>query len=211
MMHLPLYSNSRTRKFTDIWGEADDFLSDYKEFNYNNEMLALNALNDDIVRAIYYLLYSKYGNSSVASSDENRFKYDLYTTIFSYGPTWAKKIKIQSDIRKMELDELQKGGKAIYNTAFNPSQPVANGEASESGEGTNSLEELKYINQQNTTNYKKSKIDAYTLLLDLLETDVTSEFLRRFQKLFKYGPVNELPLYYITEINTIIDDGGENE
>lgn len=208
MMHLPLYSNSRTRKFSDIWDREETFVNDYEAFNDGNNTFALNSLSDSSIVALYYLLYSRYGNSSVASADETRFKYNLFTIIFAYGPTWEKRLEIQSELRKMDLDELRKGGKAIYNTALNPSQPVSGGAGAPIGQGTNTLEELTYINQQNTTNYKKSKIDAYQMLITLLDTDVTMEFLDKFKKLFKQGVVNELPLYYVSE-DTIYDGGDE--
>lgn len=52
-------------------------------------------------------------------------------------------------------------------------------------ETTVDLPELKYIDNQSTTNYKKSKMDAYTQLWDLLVTDVTNAFIERFKPLFR--------------------------
>lgn len=46
------------------------------------------------------------------------------------------------------------GSKSIYNHAFNPSNEPS----------TASLDELDYINEQNTSNVKRSKIDAYGML-----------------------------------------------
>ena len=78
-------------------------------------------------------------------------------------------------MRELTSDQLLEGAKAIYNHAYNPSTTPS----------TASLTELTYINDQNTTNYKKSKMDAYTQLWNLLATDVTEYFLDRFSVLFK--------------------------
>ena len=82
------------------------------------------------------------------------------------------------------------GTKAIYNTANNPGTEPSTG----------SLEELPYINSQNTTGYKKSKMDAYANLLALLDTDVTEDFIKKFGKLFITILEPREPLWYGTEI-----------
>lgn len=199
-MYQDLYGNYRNRKFSDIWGTAEAFLLDYKSSGITANITEDNAL------LLYYLLYSKYGNSTIASSDENQFKYKVYSTIFMYGPTWEKKLQIQNEIRSLSLEELMEGGKAVYNKALNPSQPVASGTGASEGEGTNTLDELTFINEQNTTKYKKSRADAYALLLALLETDVTEAFISRFKKLFLTVVSPERPLWYETDIIGGIDN-----
>ena len=68
-----------------------------------------------------------------------------------YGPTWEKRLDIQEKLRNISDDELRLGSKAIYNHALNPSTAPS----------TQALEELSYINDQSTSNYRKSKMDAY--------------------------------------------------
>lgn len=183
-----LYGTYRTRKFTDIFPEVAVF-----QETYSNSGLA-GAISNNSVKTLYYLLYARYGNEHIASSDETRFIYDLFGIIFSHGPTWEKKLELQKTLRELSEDDLMYGAKAIYNTAMNPSTgPNVN------ADGTPA--ELTFINSQNTTNYKKSKLEAYSILYSLLETDVTTEFIDRFQRLFNpWGP--ELPLYYKTEGET---------
>ena len=77
----------------------------------------------------------------------------------------------------------------MHNHAYNPSTVPSTG----------SLDELNYINDQNTTNLKKSKMDAYEQLLSLLEVDVTEEFISKFKKCFKVFVAPEEPLLYVTE------------
>lgn len=189
-MHQTLYGNYRNKKFTDVWSEDSDFLSDYKD----NGIPA--TISDISATTLYYLLYARYGNSTIASSDETQFKYKLFSVIFMYGPTWEKRLEIQKGIRDLSLEEVQKGGKAIYNSALNPNQAPT----------TASLEELKYINSQNTSNFIKSKVEAYGILIDLLETDVTEEFIARFKPLFLTVVSPELPLYYVTNEEENVED-----
>lgn len=93
---------------------------------------------------LYYLLYARYGNSSIANSDENQFKYKIFSTIYIGGATWAKKQEIQDKLRAMTEDEILAGTKAINNHAYNP----------QTAPTTDTVEELNYINEQNTTKYK---------------------------------------------------------
>lgn len=202
-LHENLYGNYRNKKFTDIWSNVDAFLDDYK----NNGISA--SIADGSATTLFYLLYARYGNSTIASSDETQFKYKVFSTIFMYGPTWEKRLEVQKGVRQLLTvdkdgnpilsQEILDGGKAVYNTALNPAQPVAGGGGATAGEGTNTLDELQYINQQNTTKYKKSAVDAYAILTNLLETDVTEEFIAKFKKLFLTVVSPELPLWYITQ------------
>lgn len=183
-LHNSLYGNYRQRKFSDIWENVDEFLQDY-----TNNGIATSITNNSAT-TLYYMLYARYGNSTIASSDENQFKYKVFTLIFSYGPTWEKRLEIQKKLREMSEDDLRESAKAIYNHSYNPSTSPS----------TNTLDELTTINDQNVTKHKRSRTDAYALLLSLLETDVTDEFLDKFKKLFITIVEPELPLWYVTGI-----------
>ena len=180
-----LYGNFRTRTFADIYTEFETFKTDYKENGLPN-----TTLTDNNLKTLYYLLYARYGNSCVASSDENQFKYKLFSTIFMYGPAWQKRLEIQGKLLGLSDDEIVKGSTAIHNSALNPSTTPS----------TQSTEELDYINAQNTTKYKKSKIEGYATLYGLIESDVTEEFIGKFKKLFITVVEPEKPLWYPTYI-----------
>lgn len=81
------------------------------------------------------------------------------------------------------------GAKAIYNSAMNPSTAPS----------TSSLDELTYINSQNTTNYKKSKLEAYNILWSLLDDTLTAKFIEKFGICFKKFVYPEEPLLFVTE------------
>lgn len=180
-----IYGNYRQKKFTDVFGN----FSDFREF-YNSSGIS-PTISSKNLETLYYLLYARYGNSTIASSDTNQFKYKLFGIIFCYGPTWEKRLGIQIKLRELTIDELMKGSTQINNQAFHPG----------SAPSTQTTEELEAINAQHVTKYKKDKLSAYAHLMELLETDVTNEFLERFKKLFLVVVSPELPLWYETEIN----------
>ena len=193
-----VYGNYRTRKFADIWPSADAFIQDYQASAIPQKLKVADATT------LYYLLYARYGNSSIANSDENQFKYKIFSTIYIGGATWAKKQEIQDKLREMTEDDILAGTKAIYNHAFNP----------QTAPTTNTVDELEYINEQNTTKYKKSKLDGYALLWAILNDGVTETFLREFRYHFLVVVEPQLPLWYVTDIsgNAVVDgqDNGPN-
>lgn len=178
------YGSYRTRKFSDIYPDVDTFLEDYKSGEIPAE------LTDDTAKTLYYLLYARYGNSHIAYDDENQFKYAMLSKIFMYGPSWEKRLDVQRKIRALSEEEILQGSKAIYNHAFNPSTLPT----------TDTTDELSFINDQNTTKYKKSKLDGYANLIALIETDVTERFIGQFKKLFITIVAPDYPLLYETII-----------
>lgn len=190
-----VYGNYRTRKFADIWPSADAFIQDYQASAIPQKLKVADATT------LYYLLYARYGNSSIANSDENQFKYKIFSTIYIGGATWAKKQEIQDKLREMTEDEILAGTKAIYNHAFNP----------QTAPTTDTVDELEFINEQNTTKYKKSKLDGYALLWAILNDGVTETFLREFRYHFLVVVEPQLPLWYVTDISgDAVVDGQDN-
>ena len=188
MWNNSLYGNYRQVKFTDVYPDVDTFLAEY------NSNGIKTTISQESATTLYYLIYSRFGNSVIASSDTNRFKYDLFGTIFSYGPTWEKRLDIQEKLRNLTDDDLFAGATQIYNHAYNPGTAPS----------TNYIDELPAINEQNTSKHKKDKMSGYAMLMSLLETDVTERFLDKFKKLFLKIVQPERPLWYATE--TIDDD-----
>lgn len=176
---VELYNES----FADIWDTATKFLTDYKA---SGLYLANNKISDDSARALYYLLYASYGNNTIASNDPNRFKYKVFQLIFSYGPTWEKQLKIQDDLRKLDIEDLQVGNKIILNHAYNPGTSPS----------TVDTEELNYVNDQNVNKSTKSLGEAYAILLGLLQADVTQEFIGKFKPLFKMVIQPDAPIVF---------------
>lgn len=173
-------------KFTDLYPDESTFKNDY------NTIGLPKVINDTNIKTLYYLLYARFGNSTISNSDNYQFKVKLFSIIWQYGGTWQKRLEIQEKLRGLSLDDnsdIYKGGKAIYNTALNPGTSPS----------SQSLEELSYINSQNTTNYKKSKLEGLELLTSLLETDVTADFLNKFKDLFIKIIAGDTQLYVTVE------------
>lgn len=187
---FPQYS---TMKFTDVWDNAAEFVSDYKS---SGLYVSNNKISDTSATALFYLLYARYGNSPMANRDVNQFQYKVFSIIFQYGPTWEKELDVQSKVRALTDDQIRLGSKAIYNQALNPATEPSTGD----------LEELEYINQQNTTNYKKSPLEGYAILVDLLKDDITKKFIDKFNICFKKFVSSERPLIYVSEEDDKDDD-----
>lgn len=181
---LPQYS---TVLFTDVWDNAEDFKSDFSDSPFDGSIKDGSSTNEpDNVSLIFYLLYARYGNNPIANLDITQWKYKIFSVMFQYGPTWEKRLNIQEALRNLSDADMLVGSKAIHNHALNPSTTPSTG----------SLDELTFINDQNTSSLKKSKMDAYMQLWDLLRTDVTEEFLIQFKKCFKVFVSPEMPLLF---------------
>lgn len=170
------------RTFTEIYPNLDTFINDYK----NNGIPT--TISDDSAKTLYYLLSARYGTWQIASDSSDIFSMKLFSIIFQYAPTWEKRLDLQSKIRNLTDDEIRTGTKAIYNQAVNPGTEPSTG----------SLEELTSISAQNTTGYKKSKLDAYMSVWGMLATDVTEELLLKFKPLFSKWVLGS-PLLYSDE------------
>lgn len=193
-----------TMKFTDIWDNAAEFISDYKSSGLydaytdtNHVFHPENSLDDATATKLFYLLYARYGNSPIANFDITQFQYKVFSIIFEYGPTWKKQLEVQTALRDLDAPQIQQGSFAMYNQALNPSTAPA----------TDTTTPLTYINQQNTTRYTKSPLEGYATLLELLSTDVTKAFIDKFKVCFKVFVKPERPLLYVTDLEEDETDG----
>lgn len=202
----------------DVWESADEFLEDY------NGIGIPATISDANATVLFYLLYGRYANCPISNYDMTQFKYKLFSIVWQYGPTWEKRLDIQSKLRALSDADLLAGtkvdtesegtsggtvtdvGSTINNHAYNPGTAPT----------TQTTSELDYVDQQNvakanntnTTSQEdsrthaqtitKSKMDAYSQLWELLDNDVTSEFLDKFRKLFKQFVAYEKPLLYVS-------------
>ena len=183
---LSYYGGYRTRTFANIFPSFEEF-----EEAYNKVGLTIQFNESLTLIQLYTMLYAHYGNSPIAYSDENQFVFYLFTIIFQHGPTAIKHRYIQDKLRGISDEELMMGGKAIYNHAYNPSTAPS----------TSTMEELLHINDQNTTNYKKSQMEGYANLMALLDKDVLDEFIHKFRRLFIKITAPDYPLLYATEVS----------
>ena len=62
---LPMYS---TKNFCDIYPDVTTFMRDYGALGLPK------TISDQNAQILFYLLFSRYGNSPIANYDENQFK-----------------------------------------------------------------------------------------------------------------------------------------
>lgn len=167
--HYGKFSNKR---FLDVFPDAEKFKEEYIYYQalFNSPL----RVAEDQMAFVYYLLYSKYGSEYIAMSNTTRFEAKLFATLELAAPILLKELDIQKNLLKLTDEEIRSGTKAIHNHAFNPSGTPSTG----------TLEELPFINDQNTTQYKKSPMEGYAILLSLLDDKLLETFLRKFKKLF---------------------------
>lgn len=183
MMFDSLYGSFRTRTFAEIFPTMEEFVA-----FYNNNPIP-SSLSTGTIQIVYGLLYGRYGNSSIASSDENRFKVALCSTIYTYGPNWWAKHQIQEKLRNLTDEEILSGGIEIYNHADHPGGSIST--------ATDGI--INAVNAQNTSKRKRGKVDAYMRLYEILHSDDTERFLNYFAKLFLRIVQPEEPLLYGSE------------
>lgn len=180
-----LFTQQYTKNLSQIYPSYEDFLADKEAVG-----LPDTIQDSDFLKTIYILLMGEYGYSSIMSMSEDLFRVKFWTRIMSYGGQYEREFKMQQKLLSMSDEELQISSKVIYNSAFNPSTSPS----------TDDMKILSTINQQNTTNHKRSLLDAYNYLGELLDADLTKKFIKRFNDLFVRVLRTNNPLYYETEV-----------
>lgn len=193
-MDRTLFQSFDNITFSKLWSSSDSFITTYNEVGLPKEPY----VDDETLQLIWILLSGRFADSTIMSYNTyGSFKIRFMSRVWQHAPAWKKELDIQNKLRALSLEndsEIYEGSKAIYNTAMNPgTQP-----------STQDAEELNFINSQNVTKYKKSKLEGLALLTDLLKKDVTEAFLRRFDDLFKTIIYSGRTLKYAT-----INEGDE--
>lgn len=181
----PQYS---TMTFAQVYPSYEKFKEDYDALItlVSGGVLPLTNAN---AQATFYLLFARYGNNPIVNFDITQFKMKLMSVIATYGPVWEKKKAIQKSLRDLSEAELLQGAKQIYNHAFNPSTEPS----------TQELEELTYINDQNVSNNKKAKMEAYSILWANLHVDATDEYLNKFKNCFSRFVGDQCPILFAVD------------
>ena len=188
-----LYGGYLNMTFSEIYPDFDKFKEDATEMS----ALIPSDFDETALTRLYFLLLGRYANSSIASSDVNRFKLQLFGIVFEYGGTWNKKVSLQEKIRKIEEEDAREGTRRIDNSAYNPATTAEN---------TSSLEALPYINQQLSQGQKKGKLETYAQIYTLLADDITEAFLNHFRKLFLWFVSPQTDLWYTTDEDALTNE-----
>ena len=181
----PEYS---TKTFAQVYPSYEKFKEDYDTL-ITLVSGGVQPLTNANAQATFYLLFARYGNNPIVNFDITQFKMKLMSVIATYGPVWEKKKAIQKSLRDLSEAELLQGAKQIYNHAFNPSTEPS----------TQELEELTHINDQNVTNNKKAKMEAYSILWANLHVDATDEYLNKFKNCFSRFVGDQCPILFAVD------------
>ena len=165
---LPMYN---TKTFSQIF---PDFTSFKNCFDNDFDKYAKDCISETSLKTLYWLLYSRYGENPIVNLSEVIFKSKMVANTFQKGPTWERKLNLQKDLRDLTESDLLTGAKTIFNKALHD----------EGEPGTDTDTELTFINAQDVSKMRRSKLDAYSFLQDVLKTDVTEEFISSYAKLF---------------------------
>lgn len=162
-----------TVTFGEAFPTSTQFSTEFKASAYYS--LLGNEFTDTSINLVYYLLLAKYEANPTANQDVSLFKNKLFSIIFKYGPTWQKKLEIQKKLRTLTESDIILGTTTIYNRASNPEQAPT----------TDTIDELTYINDQNTQKFKRNKTSAYSELYSLLRDNITDAFIDHFKVCFR--------------------------
>lgn len=166
-LYAPEYNHAT---YDDIFPDSASFVSKLRATG----ILTASEITDAFLGRLFVMLYAKHGTDPIKSSNTNQWVFKVALTTESYAPAFLKREDIQKKLRALSDDDMREGFKNIYNRALNPSTTPS----------TDNTNELPYITQQDVNKGKKSKIDAYASLWDMLRTDVIEEFLKKYDKLF---------------------------
>lgn len=171
-MNIQVFDNIT---FSDLWPTKDEFIKSYDE----SGLPKTNYVSDEDLTLVWTLLSGRFADSTIkAYNTHGAFKIRFMSRVWQHAPSWIKELEIQTKLRSLSLEDgssIYEGSRAIYNNALNPGTAPS----------TSDSEELNFINSQNTTKYKKSKLEGLSILDSLIKKDVTERFLRRFDDLFK--------------------------
>lgn len=184
MLNNTYYGSYRSRTFSEIYPNFDKFKEDYDTIKF-----AYRFNKDETLETAYYLLLANYAGSHIASSDENQFRIKVMATLFQYGLTWEKRLELQEEYRKLNIDQIREGSFSIYNSAANPDTQPAE-DYRDNG--------LPFISNQTTTKNKKGIADAYLMFDALLRSDLNRDFIVKFKDLFIRVLAPDYPLLYET-------------
>lgn len=179
--------------FSDLWSTKEEFVNSYKEVGFPQTYDGGTYVTDDDLKLIWLLLIGRFADSTIKPFNTyGAFKVRFMSRVWQHAPAWKKNLDIQNKLRSLSLEDgsdIYKGSSAIYNSAMNPNTTP----------GTGTDQELNFINNQNVTKHKKSKLEGLALLSELLKNDVTEQFLRRFDDFFKTIIYTGKEYMYVTE------------
>lgn len=184
---MPMLPQYNTQLFKQIYPDFDSFKHDFdEEFGgYAKDCISATSL-----KTLYWMLFARYGSNPIVNLTPNIFRSKIVSITFQKGPTWERKLALQKTLRDLSDEDLLAGAKTIFNRAFHD----------EEAPSTNTTEETPFINAQDVSKQRRSKLDAYSYLQDVLRTDVSEDFLQSYKNLFSKFVSPTITRIYINDI-----------
>ena len=173
---MAMYNKAPTRKFTEIYAGAEDFLAGMNS-------TGLNVISEDNTKKLYYLIIGHFGDCHIMQSSESGFEYACASIIFRRGRQWERSLKMQEEISVIDIKDVMKTGEYIHNTSVSPNSDQSSPDAV-----------LNYIDSQNRSYQSGNILDAYNKILTSLD-DVTIDFIEEFRPLFNMFGYSKGPMY----------------
>lgn len=180
MRIIPRYN---TMLFGDVFGSDIEFKNEWESspFFKTGSTAAWKIMD------AFYLIAAEYYNSPICGYDINQWKLRFFAKLKQLCPTWSQKVDIQENLQELTEAEAREGNKVIYNQADNPSGAPS----------TDDLKEIGYIKSQNTSNYKKSRLEALIAKYEVLDDKLNERFIRGFKDLFLRVVAPQCPTLYL--------------
>jgi len=169
--------SSLTFYFEDVFKDDTDFNQFLTDFNIT---LPTGITYTDL----YNLFLDKYVNCSIAYDTKEVFKHRFKMILVDNLNEYVRRKAIIDKLYSLTDDELIVMNEYIRNYANNPNISV-----------TDVFEELPYITQQENSQQRLSKLDAYASYLNFILPYGNKEFLNKFDKLFKQIFIREVEIY----------------
>lgn len=165
------------KTFSEVYADSDALQKDFESRGFET-----SGFPSDFPWALFYsLIYGRHGNATIISPDDYLAAWEtrFCSILWQFGPYWMREVAIQQSLRELSEEDLLKGSLVVSSNALNPAA-----KPTETFENMD-VPKVDTIQQQATSQSRRSKMDAYAALSQLLRTDVTESFLRRFDALFR--------------------------
>ena len=182
------FGNFYTKTFLEVFPDYDTFANEW----HNCELYDAD-LQDANLKILYYELYGRYANSTVASLNEDQFKYRLWSIIKNQGTIWQSLLDQQAKLRGMSEEDISTVRRFVTSHAFNPGE----GGVTATDEAPEDVI-LNYVDDQTRNKEIASPIEALTVYSSAI-ADVTTRFIDSFKVLFLKIVRPYSPLYYRNE------------
>lgn len=158
-----------TPTFSDLYPDEATFISDLDE--------AINFdMTDDEKSDLFWLIFSKYGDSNTRYTNDYLFKANLFKRqINIYYPTLLATLREQKKLRDTTDDEFAKAGKMVVNMGAHNTADVS----------TDTTDGIEQLDTQQISNSQRGLMSVIADRLAGMKSGMEDQFLKRLNPLFR--------------------------